>query len=119
MGLISRASSRTYRDQNKPTKNMPITIKIEFGGGSEYLFGNKKNIEVTFEDGKAATIQDLLDKMRTEFLQEREELFFQQNTVRPGVLVLVNDTDWEVLGSEEYDLENKDVISFISTLHGG
>ena len=104
-------------------KKMPITIQIEFGGGSEYLFGNKKNIPVTFSKknlgGKNATVQDLLDKMRTEFLQEREELFFQDKTVRPGVLVLVNDTDWEILGSEEYELEDKDVISFISTLHGG
>merc|ERR1712156_279373 len=116
MGLISRVSSRTYRN----FKIMSITIKIEFGGGSEYLFGNKKNLEVTFENSKnPATVQDLLDKMRTEFLQEREELFFQDKTVRPGVLVLVNDTDWEILGSEEYELEDKDVISFISTLHGG
>ena len=98
----------------------PVNIRIEFGGGSEYLFGNKKVIEISFENaGKNATVQDLLDKMRTEFLQEREELFFQDNTVRPGVLVLVNDTDWEILGEGEYELEDKDVISFISTLHGG
>merc|ERR1711879_536440 len=94
-----------------------INIKIDFGGGSEYLFGNKKTIETTFPPN--STIQDLLDKLRTEFLQEREELFFQDKTVRPGVLVLVNDTDWEILGSEQYEMENKDVISFISTLHGG
>ena len=98
----------------------PVNIRIEFGGGSEYLFGNKKVIEISFENsGKNATVQDLLDKMRIEFLQEREELFFQDNTVRPGVLVLVNDTDWEILGEGEYELEDKDVISFISTLHGG
>lgn len=43
----------------------------------------------------------------------------QGESVRPGILVLVNDTDWELLGELDYELQNKDCISFISTLHGG
>ena len=49
---------------------------------------------------------------------------------RPGILVLINDTDWELLvrlslsvahqqGECEYVVNDKDVIVFISTLHGG
>ena len=38
---------------------------------------------------------------------------------RPGVLVLVNDTDWELEGEGEYVLQPNDEIVFISTLHGG
>jgi len=38
---------------------------------------------------------------------------------RPGVLVLVNDADWELEGAGEYELEEGDEIAFISTLHGG
>lgn len=38
---------------------------------------------------------------------------------RPGVLVLVNDVDWELEGELEYQLQNGDSIVFISTLHGG
>lgn len=38
---------------------------------------------------------------------------------RPGVLVLVNDCDWELCGSLDMELEEKDVVVFISTLHGG
>lgn len=38
---------------------------------------------------------------------------------RPGVLVLVNDCDWELSGQLETTIEDKDVIVFISTLHGG
>jgi ubiquitin related modifier 1 len=38
---------------------------------------------------------------------------------RPGVLVLVNEADWELEGLGEYILEEGDEIAFISTLHGG
>ena len=38
---------------------------------------------------------------------------------RPGILVLVNDTDWEILGGTGYELQPNDNIVFISTLHGG
>lgn len=38
---------------------------------------------------------------------------------RPGILVLVNDTDWELEGEGGYELKGGDEIVFISTLHGG
>jgi ubiquitin related modifier 1 len=38
---------------------------------------------------------------------------------RPGILVLVNEADWELEGEGEYILEDGDEIAFISTLHGG
>jgi hypothetical protein len=38
---------------------------------------------------------------------------------RPGILVLVNNTDWELEGEGEYKLKDRDQIVFISTLHGG
>jgi molybdopterin converting factor small subunit len=38
---------------------------------------------------------------------------------RPGILVLVNDTDWELEGEGDYELKEGDDIVFISTLHGG
>jgi ubiquitin related modifier 1 len=38
---------------------------------------------------------------------------------RPGILVLINDADWELEGMEEYVLQHNDRITFISTLHGG
>jgi ubiquitin related modifier 1 len=38
---------------------------------------------------------------------------------RPGVLALVNDCDWELTGQLDTTLEEKDVVVFISTLHGG
>jgi len=38
---------------------------------------------------------------------------------RPGILVLINDADWELEGEEKYELQAGDNILFVSTLHGG
>lgn len=38
---------------------------------------------------------------------------------RAGILVLINDSDWELYEEYDYELEAGDTISFISTLHGG
>jgi ubiquitin related modifier 1 len=38
---------------------------------------------------------------------------------RPGILVLINDADWELEGEAAYVLQAKDNILFVSTLHGG
>ena len=61
----------------------------------------------------------LISYIKDNVLKERPELFVQGDTVRPGILVLINDTDWELEGEGEYTLCEGDVIVFISTLHGG
>ena len=38
---------------------------------------------------------------------------------RPGILVLINDADWELEGEEAYELQPRDNILFVSTPHGG
>lgn len=38
---------------------------------------------------------------------------------RPGILVLINESDWSLEGEAEYEIQAKDHIMFISTLHGG
>lgn len=44
---------------------------------------------------------------------------FTPNASRPGILVLINDTDWELEGEGDYELKDGDQLVFISTLHGG
>jgi ubiquitin related modifier 1 len=46
-------------------------------------------------------------------------MFLDGKTVRAGVLVLINDADWELGEKENTVLENRDTVTFISTLHGG
>ncbi|XP_017792033.1 PREDICTED: ubiquitin-related modifier 1 [Habropoda laboriosa] len=93
-------------------------VTIEFGGGAELLFDKKKKHEVNLP-GSEWTIQKLLFWLKDNLLKERPELFIQGDTVRPGILVLVNDTDWELLGEGNYKICSGDTILFISTLHGG
>ena len=38
---------------------------------------------------------------------------------RPGILVLINDADWELEGEGKYELQKGDNVLFVSTLHGG
>ena len=38
---------------------------------------------------------------------------------RPGILVLINDADWELEGEDKYKIHDSDNILFVSTLHGG
>eukprot|EP00042_Codosiga_hollandica_P025352 m.112568 g.112568 ORF g.112568 m.112568 type:complete len:91 (+) comp51842_c0_seq10:152-424(+) len=64
-------------------------------------------------------MRDLLAWVRTTLIAERPELFMQNDTIRPGILVLINDTDWELTDELDYVLREGDSIVFISTLHGG
>lgn len=46
-------------------------------------------------------------------------LFLKDGLVRPGILVLVNDADWELLDKESTLVSDNDTLHFSSTLHGG
>ncbi|XP_041983692.1 ubiquitin-related modifier 1 homolog [Aricia agestis] len=109
---------------------MADTLKLQllFGGGAELLFDKikKRDIELPalqkyFPDSQRETwtIKDLLVWIKDNLLRERPELFLQGDSVRPGILVLINDADWELFGELTYELQPNDNIMFISTLHGG
>ncbi|EAL65635.1 hypothetical protein DDB_G0283737 [Dictyostelium discoideum AX4] len=96
-----------------------MKVKIELSGGLELLFDKKKVHEIEFSDKNEIPLKDLILYMRDNLLKERSELFVVDDTVRPGILVLINDADWELFGGISYNVEDKDTIIFISTLHGG
>ncbi|KAL7233409.1 hypothetical protein ACSBR1_017103 [Camellia fascicularis] len=99
-----------------------MQLTLEFGGGLELLCDSVKihNVNVDAQDGEdQLTMKDLLAWVRTNLIKERPEMFMKEDSVRPGVLVLVNDCDWELSGQLDTTLEDKDVVVFISTLHGG
>ncbi|XP_060764923.1 ubiquitin-related modifier 1 [Neoarius graeffei] len=98
----------------------PIAIHLEFGGGAELLFDGVKDHRVTLpSQSEPWDVKQLLVWIRENLLKERPELFVQGDSVRPGILVLINDADWELMGELEYQLQDQDNIVFISTLHGG
>lgn len=100
-----------------------MQLTLEFGGGLELLCESVKihrvNIQPTKSSEEKFTMQDLLSWVRTNLIKERPEMFMKDESVRPGVLVLVNDCDWELSGNLDTTLEDEDVVVFISTLHGG
>ncbi|KAG8448005.1 hypothetical protein GDO86_015198 [Hymenochirus boettgeri] len=89
-------------------------------GGAELLFDGVKQHHVTLpSQSNHWDIRQLLVWIKDNLLKDRPELFIQGHTVRPGILVLINDADWELMGELDYQLQDKDNIVFISTLHGG
>ena len=100
-----------------------ITIHLELSGGAELLFDNVRSHQVTLQPQgpRGCDVAGLLKHIRIHLLKERPELFFSKDlsTVRPGILVLVNDADWDLLGQTDCQIKDGDTVTFISTLHGG
>ncbi|CAO3703430.1 unnamed protein product [Rhizopus stolonifer] len=99
-----------------------LNINVQFSGGMELLFNNvsKHTIQIpTQTSGKPSTLKELILYIRDNMMTDKKDLFVEKDTVRPGILVLINNVDWELCDELEYQLEDKDEIVFISTLHGG
>ncbi|GLC51439.1 Ubiquitin- modifier 1 [Pleodorina starrii] len=99
-----------------------VRVHIEFSGGLELLFGNQKehDVDVPVQDGQQElTAGQLIAWARDNMLRERPELFVKGSSVRPGILVLINEADWELSGATESLIGDGDHVVFISTLHGG
>lgn len=98
-------------------------VSVELSGGLELLFGRTKAFRdlalPAGKEGGPMTMREALQWIRENLLRERPELFLAGDSVRPGILVLINDCDWELEGTLEYVLQEGDLVSFISTLHGG
>ena len=65
------------------------------------LFEGKKHLELDLGD-KEMNMQQLIEEIKKTHLKEKEEMFVSGNSVRPGIIVLVNDTDWELLETINY-----------------
>ncbi|CAF0907440.1 unnamed protein product [Brachionus calyciflorus] len=96
-----------------------LHLTIEFSGGAELLFGNVKKHQVELNNDTKWTIRELLVWIKDNLLKHKPEMFLQDETIRPGILILVNDSDWDLLGNLSYELNDNDNVTFISTLHGG
>ncbi|KAL8918805.1 MAG: hypothetical protein Q9208_007143 [Pyrenodesmia sp. 3 TL-2023] len=101
-----------------------VLITVEFTGGLEMLFSNKRKhslpLPAVDEKGGASNLAYLVRYLCDNLMSGcKKELFVLHDTVRPGILVLVNDADWELEGEGAYVLQKGDNILFVSTLHGG
>lgn len=99
-----------------------IKVKVEFLGGLDTISNKVREHKVVLpmEEGQA-TMRDLVDHVADNVVADAKDksVFLQDGSVRPGILVLINDTDWELEDKEDYVVESGDVFTFTSTLHGG
>jgi ubiquitin related modifier 1 len=104
------------------------------------LFANQKKYDLALpakdESGEPANVAFLVRHLCDKVMKDpRKELFVLDDTVyvpppreqqyadiscrRPGILVLINEADWELEGEDKYEVQKGDHIMFVSTLHGG
>lgn len=88
---------------------------LEFSGANnESLNQTPFTITNTF-----STIKELFVYV-TKNHPETQESFFEPNgELKDGVLVIVDNRDWELMGCEETCLEGVSKVVLISSLHGG
>ncbi|KAI9677606.1 MAG: Ubiquitin- modifier 1 [Caeruleum heppii] len=101
-----------------------LPLSVEFTGGLEMLFSNQRTHSIHLpaqnETGQPADIAFLVRHLCKEVMTDRrQEMFVLDHTVRPGILVLINEADWELEGGADYVLRPRDQVLFVSTLHGG
>lgn len=101
-----------------------VAVKVEFLGGLDQNFNGIKSTKLNIEaknENDECTVRHLISYLAENLITNEKdlELFLQDDTIRPGILVLINDTDWELEDKEDYVLEDGDLVSFTSTLHGG
>ncbi|KAG5437800.1 hypothetical protein PCANB_000514 [Pneumocystis canis] len=106
--------------------NNVLDVVVEFSGELKALFGHQHthHIQLLLTDpllnNTSPTIGYLIKYLSENLLQDsRKNLFIKDDTVRPGILVLINNEDWELKHGINYLIQPNDVITFISTLHGG
>ncbi|KAJ1610696.1 hypothetical protein OIY81_506 [Cryptosporidium canis] len=97
-----------------------MTVKLEFSGGLEVLTGEKQIAEVDLSTLESRSMKHLILYVKENIIQFRKDHFMETGTkIKPGIIVLVNNCDWEILGGEDYVLSDGDQVTFIMTLHGG
>ena len=95
-----------------------MKITCEFAGGLQVLFEDKTNLKLEIPEN--SDISALIKIIVENHVKRTPELFvIPGNTLRAGILVLINECDWELENEYEYIIQENDIIGFISTLHGG
>ena len=133
-----------FTSDSESLSRIRIPFLINRRGGLELLFSNQRKHQLalpsTDETGLSANLAFLVRYLCEHLMEDqRKEMFVIDGAVlvvalpallreglgradksrRPGILVLVNDADWELEGEDQYELKRNDNILFVSTLHGG
>jgi ubiquitin related modifier 1 len=127
-------------DTAKSKPSATVHIKIEFSGGLELLFNSQREFAVdvplpasapavgssSSASSSKLTVRALVTYIAQHLLPSDSDVSMflasparPDEGVRPGILVLIDETDYEVLEELETELEGGERVLFVSTLHGG
>ena len=95
-----------------------VHIHVNFEGGLQTDFNAPDGFDMEVPNG--TKLSELPSMIALKHIDPNHPIRFinEQGHVVPGILIMVNDTDSEIEGPEAL-LKEKDVVTFISTLHGG
>lgn len=95
-----------------------IGLKVDFEGGLQTDFKSPQGISLEVEQG--TTLRALAKIVLDRFKPEGATIRFIDDAgdVLPGILVMINGADSAIDGFD-VTLEDKDEVTYISTLHGG
>lgn len=127
------AVTQSSSQQSQASAQKSITLHVEFTGGLELIFSNVRKHKISLPVGLSGppTCGNLIAHLAKSALADHPQrnMFVldedyqggkaASTTVRPGILVIVNEADWALDGEEDCVLEEGDEVVFVSTLHGG
>ncbi|CDO65183.1 ubiquitin-related modifier 1, putative [Plasmodium reichenowi] len=126
---------------------MKTKVELKFLGGLESYLANKSKNYVSLEiESEEFNFENLIAYIRNHIIVDRKDVFSDfvmsdgnikscnvmiddkeysnynlndKGKIKPGIIVLINEYDWEILDTYTYKIKNNDKICFLSTLHGG
>jgi len=77
---------------------MGVWVYLQFSGGLETLFDNVKShkVEIPSKRPDRTTVKSVISYIQKKMLKKQPEMFLKEKELRPGILVLINDIDWEL-----------------------
>lgn len=121
--MTTTASATIPPHEPSPASSSAIPVKVYFYGGLDLIFAGKHtlNVDLPISKSKAPTAGSLISHLTDAYLanSSKKSLFTKHDSVTPGILVLINEADWELEGKEDTELKAGDDVVFVSTLHGG
>ncbi|KAG9395401.1 Ubiquitin-related modifier 1 [Carpediemonas membranifera] len=89
------------------------TVKVEYRAGLELDFGTR-DATVPIEPG--VTVLALAHSLKD---KDGNTALIEGNIIRAGILVLINDCDIEIEDGVNTVVKAGDVVTFLSSIHGG
>ncbi|KAL0230052.1 hypothetical protein PCE1_003616 [Barthelona sp. PCE] len=94
-------------------------VIFEFRGGLDSLFGTDR-MDISIEN--SSTIEQVVLNLAESIPTEKRHLFIDEDedeVIRPGICVLIDEEDIDVLDGMETEINDNQLVTFIAMAHGG